>query len=260
MDAVFQHRLQARQRLQVRLPHALVGGDNRCVAGGRADFPENRGLDRRDLPLEAVLGHGPRRLLLRGEPESVHVLAGRPAVAGDALRRLELTLRLVPGPLRCVGQPGAVEDVRPQTHARHRLDSAGDADIDGARCYQPCDHVVRLLRGAALRINRRSGDRVRQAGRKPGVSRDVRRLLARLRHATADDLLDQLGLDAGALDHLRLRVGEQLHRVQPRQLPVALADRRSHRLDNDSFRHGCSPSVRMHSTFVWARATLAGEV
>ena len=75
----------------------------------------------------------------------------------------------------------------------HRLDTAGDADVDGAGRDQPGDQVVGLLGAAALAVDGGGADLLGQAGRQPGHAGDVVGLLAELRDAAADDLFDLAG-------------------------------------------------------------------
>ena len=72
----------------------------------------------------------------------------------------------------------------------HRLDAARDADVDGAGRDQAGDQVVGLLAAAALAVDRGGADVLGQAGSQPAVAGDVVGLLAGLRDAAADDLLD----------------------------------------------------------------------
>ena len=54
----------------------------------------------------------------------------------------------------------------------------------------------------------------------------------------ADDLLDQLGVDAGALEHLALHEAEQLSGVYAGEAAVALAERGADSIDDDGVSHG----------------------
>jgi hypothetical protein len=103
--------------------------------------------------------------------------------------------------------------------------------------------VVRLLARAALRVDRRAGDAVVLAARQPGVAGHVVRLLAGLRDAPADDLLDGGGIDAGSLDDRLLHAGEQMRWVERAQgslLGLTLADRGPQGLDDDCLSHAHS--------------------
>ena len=99
--------------------------------------------------------------------------------------------------------------------------------------------MVGLLGRAALAVDRRGGRRVGQALAQPRVAGDVRALLAGLRDAAADDLVDLGRVDAGPLDQLGLHGAEDLGRVQPRQPPVAAPDGGPHCFDDDGFRVRC---------------------
>ena len=112
----------------------------------------------------------------------------------------------------------------PSPITAHRLDAAGDADVDGAGGDQSGDQVVGLLAAAALAVDRGRADVLRQTGDQPCHPADVVGLLAELRHAAADDLLDLGGVDAGLLDHRPLHGAEQLGRMQARQPSIPLAD------------------------------------
>ncbi len=83
-----------------------------------------------------------------------------------------------------------------------------------------------------------AGDRVRETGRDPGVAGDVAALLADLGDAAADDVVDPLGVDAGALDERRQGVAEEVGRVPAGERALALADRRADGVDDDRFT-GC---------------------
>src|SRR3546814_7608864 len=79
----------------------------------------------------------------------------------------------------------------------------------------------------------------------PGPAHHVVGLLTGLGDAAADDLVDELRVDAGALEHLHLCGAEQLGRVQTREPSPALALRRTHCFDDDWLAHGCLTGVRL---------------
>ena len=113
-------------------------------------------------------------------------------------------------------------------------------DVDRARRDERADQVVRLLARAALGVDRRAAGLEGLARRQPGVARDVVRLLAGLRHAAADHLLDVGGIDARLLAEPELHLREQLPGVQAREIALAhlaAGDRRSQRFDDDGFAH-----------------------
>src|SRR5262249_43467009 len=83
----------------------------------------------------------------------------------------------------------------------------------------------RLLRRAALAVDRRRRDFHRKPLREPGDARDVERLLADLRDAAADHLADLARIDLRPLDRSALHGAEQVRGVESRESPAALPDR-----------------------------------
>ena len=174
-------------------------------------------------------------LRCESKPELVDVLAGDAAALGDPLGGGELVGQVdVPR----LGAPVAVRTrVGAEADAAHRLDAAGDADVDGAGGDQAGDQVVGLLAAAALAVDGRGADLLGQAGGQPGGPGDVVGLFAVLRDAAADDLLDVAGVDAGLLDERLLRRAQQLGRVQAGQPSVPLADGAAGGFDDDRVTH-----------------------
>src|SRR3954453_17201494 len=87
-------------------------------------------------------------------------------------------------------------------------------------------------RGVAVRPRRLDREPLLQ----PRVAGDVEGLLAELRHAAGDDVLDLGRIDARAVEHLGVRLAEQGSRVRAllvALLLVAAADRRADGLDDD---------------------------
>ena len=111
-----------------------------------------------------------------------------------------------------------------QPDAAHRLDAAGDPDVDGARRDQARDQVVGLLSATALAVDGGGADLLGQAQSQPRCSGDVVGLLRELRHAAADELLDLAGIDTGLVHERLLNRAQQLGGVQPRQPSGAFAD------------------------------------
>ncbi len=210
------------------------------LAGRLLVLVEHRRLDAADLAVEAALGPGLLGLALRVEAELVDVLAGDAAALGDPLGGGELVGQ-VDVPRRGPQDAAIGAGVGAQADAAHRLDAAGDADVDGAGRDQAGDQVVGLLAAAALAVDGRRADVLGQAGGQPGDPGDVVGLLAGLRDAAADDLLDVAGVDAGLLDQRLLRRAQQLGRVQAGQPSVSLADGAAGGFDDDRVTH----SVRL---------------
>ena len=136
---------------------------------------------------------------------------------------------------RGVADPGA--HVRAQRHPRHGLHPAADADADRVGRDEAGDQVDGLLPGTALGVEGQAARLVRQAGVQPRGPGDVVRLLARLRHAAAGDLLDRRGLEAGPVEQRDLRGAEDLGGVQAREHAAAPADRSAHGLDDHRGTH-----------------------
>ena len=178
-----------------------------------------------DLAVEAALVPGLRCALLLGrEAERVEVAAGQAASLGDALGGEELVGQVDVPRVRAGG--AGLAPVRAERDTRHRLDTAGDADVDGAGRDQPGDEMVRLLRGAALGVDRGRAGLPRQPAAEPGGAGDAVGLLAGLGDAAADDLLDKQRVDAGALENGRLR-GPRISAAcsadsQPFRLPIGV--------------------------------------
>ena len=89
---------------------------------------------------------------------------------------------------------------------------------------RPAIESVGLLAAAALAVHRHRADVLGQPGDQPAHAGDVVGLLAELRDAAADDLLDVAGVDAGLLDERLLGEPQQLGGVQTGQPTIALAD------------------------------------
>ena len=94
----------------------------------------------------------------------------------------------------------------------HVLDARADDDVVDAGGDQRGAEVDGLLGRAALAVDGRRGGLDRQPGLQPGVARDVERLLAELLHAAGDDVLDLGRVDAGAVEHLRVGLAQQVVR------------------------------------------------
>ena len=88
------------------------------------------------------------------------------------------------------------------------------------------------------------GDGLGPAGREHGVAGDVDRLLADLHDAAHDDVVDDAGIDAVAIDEGLQRLGGEVDRVPVTQLAVALAERRAHGVDDHCSRSWSEPYVR----------------
>ena len=99
-------------------------------------------------------------------------------------------------------------------------------DVVGAGDHALGGEVGRLLRRAALAVDRGGRDRLGEAGGEHGVAADVEALVADLHDAAHDHVVDQRGVEVVALDERLEHLGGEVGRVPARQLPVALARRR----------------------------------
>ena len=93
----------------------------------------------------------------------------------------------------------------------------------------------RLLRGAALPVDRRPGYVLGEAGGEPRVASDVEGLLADLRDAAGDVVFDQARIDPGTADDLLQDLSQEIDRMEVLERAVPLADRRPNGLDDDGF-------------------------
>jgi hypothetical protein len=135
-----------------------------------------------------------------------------------------------------------VDHVGAEADVAHHLDAAADPDVDLAGADERRDEVVGLLAGAALRVDGGAARVPAVPAREPGVAHHVPGLLAGLRDAAADHLLDVGGVDAGALDQRLLRPGQELRGMQAREPPapeLAPRDRGPQGSDDHRFAHRC---------------------
>ena len=199
-------------------------------------FVDHRGLECGDFAVEAVLVPGPLGLLLRDQAEVVEVGAGDTAALGDPLGRSELIGHVqIP---RLGPDLGAVRSgIRAQADPAHRLDSAGDTDIDRPGGDQAGNQMICLLGATALAVDRGGADLFGETGGQPGDPGDVIGLLAVLRHATADHLLDGCGIDSGLVDQSLLHPTQNFRRVQSGKPATALSDRASGGFDDHRITH-----------------------
>ncbi len=137
------------------------------------------------------------------QPERLEVLPAEAAVAGDPVGALELVGH-VDGPRLRPRVAGARRDVGTQRDAAHRLDAAGDPDVDGARPDHVVHQVRGLLAGTALGVDRGRAGGLGESGVQPRAAHHVVGLLTGLRDAAADDLFHQAGVHPGATEHLGL--------------------------------------------------------
>ena len=125
----------------------------------------------------------------------------------------------------------------PHGHHAHALDASGNDQILCPGKYALRGEVDRLLRGAALPVDGHAWHVLRQAGRQPGVPRDVNRLRADLRDAAHDHIFDRRRVDPGACDQFPQHVRCEVGGVDRREATVPLANGASNRPDDVCLRH-----------------------
>ena len=158
-----------------RMPSSTVITPRRTVDAHR---------HRHELAVEAGFVRGARGALLRLERELVELLAREPPLLGDELGRDALRHEVRdsarPGACRTGSAPSTDEPIG----TRVMLSTpGGDHDVVRARHHALRGEVQRLLRRAALAVDRGAGHRVGEPGGEQRVAADVQRLLAHLRDA-----------------------------------------------------------------------------
>ncbi len=133
------------------------------------------------------------------------------------------------------------------------IDSTPQAipDLDRPGLDHVVDQVGGLLSRTALRVHGRRAGGLGEPGVQPGASDHVVGLLAGLGDDAADDLLDELGVDAGTLEHLALDEPEQLARVHAGEAATALAERGADSVDD----HGVSHGTKLEHVLIFGNAT-----
>ena len=140
VNSALQHRLQRRQALERGVAQALVPGDGARSRVGCL-FSSSTGASMR-LISRSKRPSAQACLALRCEskPNSVDLLAGDAAALGDPLGGGELIGQVdVPG--RGPQDAAIGARVGAQPDPAHRLDAAGDADVDGARRDEAGDQM-----------------------------------------------------------------------------------------------------------------------
>ena len=124
-------------------------------------------------------------------------------------------------PRSCMLSPSWPAAVGAHRHARHALDAAGDDEVLRAGHHAHRREVDRLEPGAAEAVEGDAGDLVGPARREHRVARDVGALLADLRDAADDDVVDVRRVDPRLLGETVERLGEQLLRMDVRERALA---------------------------------------
>ena len=128
-------------------------------------------------------------------------------------------------------------------HPRHRFDAGGDHDVHGAGHHGLRREMQRLLRRAALPVDRGGGHALRQLRGHHGVARDVVGLLAGLHHAAHDHVFDLGGIGAGAIDQRIQHGGGEIGRMPAGETSPLAAARGARGGDDIGLGHVCSPWI-----------------
>jgi hypothetical protein len=216
-------------------PHTLVCGYDVC--GGLVVSEDGHDLIDEGA---AVLRGG--RPFVGLDRVFVKLGAREPPLLGDHLRRQTLVegeIVIAGKDFRAIGHAGCPG--RTERNAAHHLDAAGDDDILLTRHHRLHREVERLLAGTACAVDRGPGDALRPAGGEDRVAPDVAGLIADLRHASPDHVVDNLGTDTGAFQQFVEDDGGQVGGVHPGQPTVALPYCGAYRLGNDRLTHTSAP-------------------
>ena len=156
------------------------------------------------------------------QTETVGVVAGDVVLLGDALGTFELADELIVakvGPAHRAAEPGllAGKGIRTNRKQAHGLDSARHHDVFDTRGDQCMGLIDRLLRRAALGIDRGGGDFFGATMAQPRGAGDVHCLSADLVDAAAYDLTNVRGLDASSVDDFHHHRTKDIGRMRSRQ-------------------------------------------
>ena len=208
-------------------------------------------VDGQDLVLEGAALRGRDGALVGEVAELVELILGQAVLSGDhlgahELAELDVGIALFhPRALRnAEAFLGGQRHRQAHRHAGHALDARGDHDVLGAAEHALGGEVQRLLRGAALAVDRGARHAFRKLGREHRVARDVGGLLAHLHHAAHHHVLDGRGIDAGAIHQLVQHLGGQIRGVPPAHAPALAASGGPGRGDDIGLSHGKTPSLR----------------
>jgi hypothetical protein len=132
----------------------------------------------------------------------------------DQLRRDALVDQALGVAGREAGTPGVLaHGAGAHRHAAHHLDAAGDDDVLGPGQDRLRRELGGLLARPALAVDGRGRDPLRPTGREHRAAPDVEGLLGGLDDASGDDVVDDLGVDPGAVHEAGEDVGQQVDRV-----------------------------------------------
>ena len=185
------------------------------------------------------------RLFMAVQGEPVEIFLGKAMFLGDHLRAHELAehdIRIgflqprafvIAHPFLHVERGGGTH-----RHAGHGLDTIGDHDILRTAHHRLRRELHRLLRAAALPVDRHRRHAFRQTGGQHGVAADMHGLFAALHHAAGDNVFDGLGIDPRARHQLVEHMGAQIDGMHARKLAPPLAAGGTDGIYDIGFGHG----------------------
>jgi len=179
---------------------------------------------------------------VRLEREAVVVLSRDVPLLGDELGRdplgHETAALLVAGEHFGAERLAAGSERRAHRHPGHALDAGGDHDVVRPRDDALGGEVRGLLGGAALTVDGGADRRFREPGGEGGVAAHVDCLVPHLHDAAHDHVLDQLRVEAGALDQSVQRERGEINGVDVLERAVPPPLRGADGVDDDGRGHG----------------------
>jgi len=121
--------------------------------------------------------------------------------------------------------------------ARHAFDAAGDVGLAFAGLDRAHGGIDCRESGGAQAVEGDASDFDRKACQQQGHARNVAIVLAGLVGAAEVHLLDDLGRDAGATQHLREDKRSQIIGADVLERAAVATDGRAHRFNDDRFGH-----------------------
>ncbi len=223
--------------------------ERRIMADALVGAVQFGALGRFDFERDDFVGKGPgrsrrRRAAMAFKRELVELIAVEAMLARQHLgahELAELDVRITGFLTRALrlAQPGLREQRagRAHRHAGHRFDAGGDHHVLRARQHRLGGELDRLLRRSALAVDGDGGDAFRQLRRQHRATPDLEALLAALADTAHDDVVNRLGVDAGAVDEAVEHFAGHVGRVPAGQPAAAFAAGGAHGLNDIGFCH-----------------------
>ena len=214
------------------------------LAFGRFDFHRNdfivkgTGFDRLD------------RLLVAFQREFVQILTGKAMLLDQHFSAHELAeLDTGIGFLQSLRHVGAEAGILEQfeggahRHPGHAFDAVRQNHVLGTGHDALRRKLDRLLRRAALPVDRDRGNAVRQFRSQHRVATNVAALFAALHDAAGDHILDRAGVKIIAVGNRVQRRRSKIYRMHARQPTAATASSGPDRINNIGFCHSLIPLI-----------------